>query len=252
MSEYRRILALETSSTAASVALRVDGGEIFVRRLSPAQRGSAELFPAIQSLLNDAQIGLRQLDLLCWSCGPGSFTGLRVAATVARMTQAVAGCAVAGVCSLDVIAQNAVSADDGVRFAGVMVNAKAGHAYSAAYARGGADGAAGACWRRAREPALRAVGEFVAELARPCVLLGDAVRRNADACRGDGLLWASEEAARPDAVRALELGRLLAGQGWLQSPEQIVPMYLRAPECEEVYEQRRREALRRREATDAK
>jgi hypothetical protein len=44
----------------------------------------------------------------------------------------------------------------------------------------------------------------------------------------------------------LVVGRHLAAAGRFCTPEEIVPAYLRPPECEEVYEQRRAEARQRR------
>ena len=53
----------------------------------------------------------------------------------------------------------------------------------------------------------------------------------------------------PDARRVLEIGRRLAAAGDFCTPEQIRPAYLRPPECEEVYEERRAAAREKRRST---
>lgn len=74
-----RILALDTSSDAGSVALWCDGEVQEDFQLLPRQQAQA-LLPQIKALLADAGIELSQLDALAYGRGPGSFTGLRIAA----------------------------------------------------------------------------------------------------------------------------------------------------------------------------
>ena len=73
-----KILALDTTSGACSVALHCDGQttEQFVK----AERDhTRRLLPMVDRVLADAGITLKQLDALAVSRGPGSFTGLRIA-----------------------------------------------------------------------------------------------------------------------------------------------------------------------------
>lgn len=73
------ILALDTSTDAGSVALWQDGEVLENFQLLPRQQAQA-LLPQIDDLLAQAGIGLNQLDALAFGRGPGSFTGLRIAA----------------------------------------------------------------------------------------------------------------------------------------------------------------------------
>jgi len=82
------ILAFDTSSSACSVALYIEnsrsGGQIFsTHELTPMQHTSVVL-PMIQSLLDSAGISLERLDAIAFGCGPGSLTGIRVAASLAQ------------------------------------------------------------------------------------------------------------------------------------------------------------------------
>ena len=78
-----KLLALETASDACSVALLM--GEDCLERHVIAPRRHAELvLSMVQELLDEAGIPLSALDALAFGRGPGSFTGLRVAAGVVQ------------------------------------------------------------------------------------------------------------------------------------------------------------------------
>jgi tRNA threonylcarbamoyladenosine biosynthesis protein TsaB len=76
-----KILAIDTSSTAASVALLINDELQFIHRIVPMQQAQL-ILPMIDELLQQAELDLKQLDALAFGCGPGSFTGLRIAASV--------------------------------------------------------------------------------------------------------------------------------------------------------------------------
>lgn len=78
-----RILAIETSTTACSAALYADGDIQQRYALAPRQH-AALILPMIESLLVEAGIKVTQLDALAFGRGPGSFTGVRIAASVVQ------------------------------------------------------------------------------------------------------------------------------------------------------------------------
>jgi len=78
-----RILGLETATHRLSVALWRDG-EVIERSAWQPDGSSEWLLPAVQVLLAEAGCGLRQLDGIAFGAGPGSFTGLRLAAGCAQ------------------------------------------------------------------------------------------------------------------------------------------------------------------------
>nr|WP_298412370.1 tRNA (adenosine(37)-N6)-threonylcarbamoyltransferase complex dimerization subunit type 1 TsaB [uncultured Halomonas sp.] len=77
------LLALDASSSACSCAVWRDG-EVFSRfELAPREH-TRRLMPMIDDVLAEAQASLTDLDALAYGQGPGSFTGLRIAAGVAQ------------------------------------------------------------------------------------------------------------------------------------------------------------------------
>jgi tRNA threonylcarbamoyladenosine biosynthesis protein TsaB len=77
------ILAIDTSTHACSCALNKDGDIEEIFELIPRQH-AAKLLPMISGLLNCYGIGFSDLDAVAYGQGPGSFTGLRIAAGVAQ------------------------------------------------------------------------------------------------------------------------------------------------------------------------
>ncbi len=78
-----KILGFDTSSTACSVALLIDDKVSALHRIMPMQQAQS-LLPMIEELLLSNKITLDQLDAIAFGCGPGSFTGVRIAASVAQ------------------------------------------------------------------------------------------------------------------------------------------------------------------------
>ncbi len=78
------LLAIDTASDLASVALGRGGEEPLEENLSGARRHAAALLPLIQSLLRRANASLDDVRGIVLSDGPGSFTGLRVGAALAK------------------------------------------------------------------------------------------------------------------------------------------------------------------------
>lgn len=88
-----KLLALDTSTEACSAALLIEPG--LPRRSAPRNDGwfrfelqpnqqSKLILPMIENLLSEAECCLSSLDAIAFGCGPGSFTGLRIAASVTQ------------------------------------------------------------------------------------------------------------------------------------------------------------------------
>lgn len=111
MDEARRILALETSGRYGSVAAlwgHPNGVEqVNQISLSPVQRTAEALAPTLKQLLENASWPPSSIDLVAVTVGPGSFTGLRIGVTTAKVFAYAVGAEVVAVNTLDVLAAQA-------------------------------------------------------------------------------------------------------------------------------------------------
>ncbi len=78
-----KLLALDTSSDACSVALQLDNSISATHVVEPKQH-TCLLIPMLKDLLRDAGIDPGDLDAVVLGNGPGSFIGMRIAASVAQ------------------------------------------------------------------------------------------------------------------------------------------------------------------------
>lgn len=134
-----KLLALDTSSEGCSAALLTDGS--VTERFELAPRGHTRLLmPMVRELLAEQGLVPAELDALAFACGPGSFTGLRIATGVIQGLAYGLDVPVVPVSSLasvagDAIARFSLSDGDGIA---VAFDARMGEVYWACYVcRGG-------------------------------------------------------------------------------------------------------------------
>jgi tRNA threonylcarbamoyladenosine biosynthesis protein TsaB len=101
-----KIIAIDTAEETCSAALYLDG-EVISRYAVAPRRHSALVLPMMDELLAEAGLGLTQLDGMAFGRGPGSFTGLRIAAGVTQGAAFGADLPVAPVSTLAALAQRA-------------------------------------------------------------------------------------------------------------------------------------------------
>ncbi len=105
------LLAIDTSTEIASVALGIDDEIISIEQ--GAQRSHARLLlPMIEQLLAKGQLSFKQLDAIIYGQGPGSFTGLRIACSIAKGLAYSNDLPLYPVSSLAAIANEALSSQD--------------------------------------------------------------------------------------------------------------------------------------------
>ncbi len=101
-----KLLALDTSSITATVALLDDEKLMGEYTLNHKKNHSQKLMPMIEELLNSCSTKPKEIDVFAVSLGPGSFTGLRIGiATMTAMAQALDK-EVVGVSTLEALAYN--------------------------------------------------------------------------------------------------------------------------------------------------
>ena len=132
-----KLLALDTSSVACSVALQ-HGGEITERHEVREREHNALLAPMIREVLGEAGLALDELDAIVLGNGPGSFIGLRIAASVAQGLAHGAGLRIVPVSSLAAVAAEVFAVSDAEQ-AIVAQDAHMNEIYLGGYRRGDDD-----------------------------------------------------------------------------------------------------------------
>jgi tRNA threonylcarbamoyladenosine biosynthesis protein TsaB len=225
------LLAIETATTAMSVALL--RGEVLVAEITTCDERvhSTRLLPALETLLAQAAVGLGEVQAFAVSIGPGSFTGLRIGLATVKGLAFRTGRPVAAVPTLAALAASADSAPGPVA---ALLDARRGEAYVGLYERAAtaASTGPGAPIAYPGSEGVYTPDELAARLPAGCTLVvGEGAEGFASALaerRGPARLSAT-------IASAARVGRLGAGQlarGEAVAAEALVPRYLRRAEAE--------------------
>lgn len=209
------VLAIEASTRAGELALGTADGATLTRALDPGASHGRDLLPTAAALVGEAGLSARDLTAVVVGRGPGSYTGLRVAAATALGLARGADAALVGVPSFEAIALAGLRI--GERGA-VVRDAFGGEAYAAVYTR------------TADDALDVAVAPFCAPIADVAAELGDldAALGEADVCARIAPSLAAVRCEIPpcaEALLALGLARLAASRDVGEAA--IKPLYLR-------------------------
>ncbi|MDB5731436.1 MAG: peptidase glycoprotease, partial [Variovorax sp.] len=130
-----RWLAFDTSTDALSIALR-DGAALWEHGGAGGAQASATLIPQVMRMLARAGLRLDQLDVIAFGRGPGSFTGLRTACSVAQGFGYGAGVPLLPVDTLHAVAEEARERF-GARRVVALLDARMDQVYAARYVQDG-------------------------------------------------------------------------------------------------------------------
>ncbi|MDE5978014.1 MAG: tRNA (adenosine(37)-N6)-threonylcarbamoyltransferase complex dimerization subunit type 1 TsaB [Turicibacter sp.] len=100
------ILAIDTSNTILSVALVENNGTLIEVCEETKNDHSKRLMPTIDDLFKKVNRSPQELDLIAVAEGPGSYTGVRIGVTVAKMLSWTLNKPLVGISSLEVLARN--------------------------------------------------------------------------------------------------------------------------------------------------
>jgi tRNA threonylcarbamoyladenosine biosynthesis protein TsaB len=132
-----KILALDTATEGCSVSLGI--GNRSIDRYVELERGHAEqLLPMVDSVLAEGGIALSALDAIAFGRGPGGFTGVRLAASVAQGLAFGAQVGVVPISDLAAVAQRVVQLNSSVRRVLVANDARMKEVYWATFEVDGA------------------------------------------------------------------------------------------------------------------
>lgn len=107
-----KILAFDSSNQPLSVALVENGVLITEQTINIKRNHSIQLMPAIEEALKQAKWTLDEVERIAVASGPGSYTGLRIAVTVAKSLAWARDIELVGVSSLKVLAANSFPETD--------------------------------------------------------------------------------------------------------------------------------------------
>ncbi|MDO9105236.1 MAG: tRNA (adenosine(37)-N6)-threonylcarbamoyltransferase complex dimerization subunit type 1 TsaB [Methylovulum sp.] len=221
-----KLLAVETATEACSAALAVDG-VISERYAIAGNTHSRLILPMIDGLITEAGLSPGDLDGLAFGCGPGSFTGVRIATGVIQGIAFGLDLPVVPVSTLRAIAQDYFDGQDkhhgGTDVALVAMDARMGEIFWGVYQRND-DGFAELVGQEAVAPATDIVCPD-----RVGVGLGSAwgVYRDELMTRLAGRVSAYQTDHLPRARAIARLGLLGFRDGSAVPVEQAMPVYLR-------------------------
>lgn len=230
------LLAFDTSTDVMSVAVsrtRAGSVQVWQHTAPGGALTSAALIPAILALTHDAGLALADLHAICFGSGPGSFTGLRTACSVAQGLALGANVPVLAVDSLLAVAEEArhtslANPPRGVVTA--LLDARMDELYAGTYAFDGA------VWTE-RAPSALVRPEDVAPWASegaatahaPWAMAGNvfAVYGARVGASSPGAAVAPRIAALPTATAMLRLAPAMLDSGLAVSAEHAMPRYVR-------------------------
>ncbi len=217
------LLAIDTSTRSAAVALADEGRIVAVRAWRSAGSHSAELMPAVADALRSRNISQADLEAVAVALGPGGFSALRTGVSAAKGLALAARIPVIGVGSLDL---EAYPFRDSGRRVCALLEAGRGEAASSL---SGPDG------MRIREDRITGPEELLDELeplaGEGVLFCGEGLPPWADAIRARlsncSILCHAPPSARADSLASLAGARLAIGE--TDDLDSLQPNYLRMP-----------------------
>ncbi|MDE2402924.1 MAG: tRNA (adenosine(37)-N6)-threonylcarbamoyltransferase complex dimerization subunit type 1 TsaB [Burkholderiales bacterium] len=223
-----RLLALDTATDVVHLALVV-GEVVRTAEVPGGAQASRSTLPAMQALLAEAGVAWHQLDAIAFGRGPGAFTGLRTACSIAQGLALAVPCPVISIDTLMAIAEDARQSNPPAWGPGQSVwvaqDARMNELYVAAYQWDGS------LWHAQSEPQLWAVGAprerwlaGGASGAAPRVA-GNALR--AHPATFEGLSEATWPEAAPRGTALAALARRAWARGEVLDAALALPLYVR-------------------------
>jgi tRNA threonylcarbamoyladenosine biosynthesis protein TsaB len=214
------LIAFDTATERMSIAVKGHDGRVWSHDGEGGAKASAALLPGILGLLEQAGLALADLDAIAFGRGPGAFTGLRTACSVAQGLAFGAGKRVLPIDSLLAVAEEARAGAPACRVWAVM-DARMAQIYAAEYEH--ADGR----WRSVVAPLLTDCEALALrwQTQPPQRVAGDALHACAMRLPTFGAALAPD--ARPGAVALLALAEVAWAAGAAVDPAEALPLYVR-------------------------
>jgi tRNA threonylcarbamoyladenosine biosynthesis protein TsaB len=208
------ILALDASTPVTTVALARGNGREVLAEVSLTARGASEtLLPAIHAALDLAGEDLGSVGRVLAGVGPGTFTGIRIAAATARALSAGTGIPLSKNSTLDALAAPARSYSGDVL---AVLDARRGQVFARRYSE---DGPTTGIYCLTPEELSVEGGPLV---------VGDGAVRYRGALSGLGRIPPEDSPLH----RVTAVGHVISADLTPVSPDELVPIYVREPDAE--------------------
>ena len=221
-------LAFDTSSAKGSVAVFDGDRALFFREWERATTHGELLTPAIEDVLNEARIQPKDLKLLAVGCGPGSFTGARIAVNAARSLAYALAIPAHSFDTAEILAsQEGLPASKPIL---VIVNAQKNLVYASTFSRPAPKGA------RTLPLTAMSLEELDARVPDTHLCLGDGFNEYRDLFSQDLRRRLERNPAFSDEPSAIAIGRLAWSVRDTRPPldwKALQPLYVRASGAEE-------------------
>lgn len=218
------ILAIDTSSSVASVAVVSDGKVLSEYNVCNGKTHSQIIMPMISDALDKAVLKISDVDVFATSLGPGSFTGLRIGVATAKSFAQATGKKIIGISSMEGLCAN-VLADD-CTLVCPIVDARRGNVFNAIYKNG-------ICLKKDR---LISVELLIDEInGNKTVFVGDGCLKHKDTIiskMGDKAIFLSEHLSMSKASSIAFCASLRAANNDYDEIYSLTPIYVRSSQAE--------------------
>jgi len=219
-------LAVETSGRTGSVALACGGRTIAEAEFPHGLQHAAGIVRIIDELCRGSGWRPESIRHVYVSAGPGSFTGLRIGITLAKMMALATGARIVAVPTMRVLVENAPAE---ARHVVIVLDAKRDQIYTARFERTVSG------WEQREPTQVEALRDVLARAPRPVHLIGEGIPQHAHFIpEGDRQIAVTDQScwrARAQVVAAV--GWRMACAGEFADPWTLAPVYVRPPEAEE-------------------
>lgn len=216
------LLALDTSTEFLSLAI-VKGSETFTFDVLAGQTHSQIILPQIQALLETASLQLKDLQGIAFGAGPGSFTGVRIAAGVAQGLGYGSKLPVVGVCTLMALAEAS-----GATKVIACLDARMGEVYHAVYEKTTSEKIAEQ-WQAVIEPGLYKPDAVPVVQGNGWVGAGSGWQTYSEQLSAiyAEQLSSIQPALLPSATAILQLAQPIFARGEAKPAHDALPIYIR-------------------------
>lgn len=228
-------VAVDTSGRIGSICIG-KGEEILEEKyFSDVMKHAAEIFPTLVELIEKLNLTVSDIKNIFVAAGPGSFTGLRIGATMAKMMALASDVKIASASTLDIIAQNAFEYIEQnqleITRVATIIDAKRQQFFVATYKK------EGSMWIKEIDDRIMRTNDFLEKYAttssEPIYLLGEGLKYHQKRFETDAVGFFDENLWAAQAKNVYKLCYAKALSGNFEDAALFEPKYLRLCDAQE-------------------